>query len=408
MIPEKRYGLTVVLALIAGGIPIGCSKPPPAAPPGKPTVTVSTPIRKMVTEYIEYTGYTTADKSVQLRAQVRGYLDETYFKPRQRVKAGDPLFQIDPRPYQAEVDKAQADLTVAQATYDLSVAKLTRMENSLKANAISEIQVIEQRADRDRAKADIGKAQALLDAAKLNLQYTKIIAPVDGMMGRDLPGKGDLIDPQQTVMATITNDSVVYVYFNVSELDLLRIRASNHDAAREAAGVLPTIPVFLGLANEQGYPHNGLIDYAAPELDRSTGTIELRGRFENPERSLLAGLFARVRVPISEPKSALMVTERAIGMIQGQRFLLVVNSGNKVESRHVKVGPLEGSMRVIEEGIQENDQVIVVGLQRVREGVEVECKRISMEDASRAATKPAEAATQPAKPSSAANSKAGH
>jgi len=407
MIPEKRYRLAIVVSFITCCIPIGCSKPPPAAPPVKPTVTVSTPIRKMVTESLEYTGYTTADKSIQLRAQVRGYLDETFFKPRQRVKAGDPLFQIDPRPYQAEVDKAQADLAVAQATYDLSVAKLTRMENSLKANAVSEIQVIEQRADRDRAKADIGKSQALLDAAKLNLLYTKIIAPVDGMMGRDLPGKGDLIDPQQTVMATITNDAIVYVYFDVSELDLLKIRENHREEIMKNPGVLPPMHVYLGLATEKGYPHSGMIDYAAPELNRSTGTIELRGRFDNPDRSLLAGLVARVRVPVSEPKSSLMVTERAIGMDQGQRYLLVVNDKNMVEYRRIRVGVLENGMRVVEEGIQEIDQVIVVGVQRARPGTEVECKRIPMESATGTTTKPSAAVTQPAQ-TSATNPKAGH
>ncbi len=395
-----------VIAGVPCALPTGCSKPPPRAVPGKPVVSVAQPVRRMVTEAMEYTGYTSADKSVQLRAQVQGYLQETLFKPRDRVKAGTPLFQIDPRPFQAELDKAEADLAVARAQYDLSVAKLARMENSLKANAISEIQVIEQRAEKDKAKAEIDQCEAVVQKAKLNLQYATIVAPFDGVMDRDIPGKGDLIQPQQTVMTRITDDSVVYVYFNMSENDVLQLRtAARKKAPATPPEKIPPIPVFVGLANEDGYPHEGVIDYAATEVDRSTGTIEVRGRFENPTRALIAGLFVRVRLPVSEPTPALMVAERAIGIDQGQRYVLVLGEGNKTQYRPIRAGLLEGGLRVIEAGIAENDSVVVIGLQRARPGTEVEPQHVTMESVIAPAGRPA--ATKPAG-ASAASSRTGH
>jgi membrane fusion protein, multidrug efflux system len=375
MLKLSRLSVLVVVGLLTG-----CEKQQPAAVPTAPTVvSVSKPISKMVTESIEYTGYTAADKSIQLRSQVQGYLEKTLFKPRDRVKAGDPLFQIDPRPFQAQVDKAAADLLVAEAADQLAKAKLKRMEEALKANSISEVQVIEQRADAAGAAANIEKAKAVLEATRLDLAYTSITAPVPGLMGRDLPTKGDLIQTQQTLLSTITDDSVVYVYFNVSEYDVLRLRESRRDSGQAPTDKIPPVPVYIGLANETGCPHQGVLDYVAPQVDRETGTIEVRGRFENPDRGLLAGLFVRVRLPISDPKSALMVAERAIGMDQGQRYLLVVNSEDKVEYRHIKAGLLENGLRVVEEGLGENDRVIVIGLQRVRPGAKVAPQLVAME-----------------------------
>lgn len=400
MLKLRHWGIIMLMA-----VPTGCQKQKPTVvPAAPPVVSVSQPIQKEVTDSAEYTGYTTADKSVDLRSQVRGYLESTHFKPRDRVKTGDLLFQIDPRPFQAEVDKAKADLEVAKALFNLAEAKLTRMEESFKAKAISEVQVIEQRAERDRAKADIDKAKALLDTAQLNLEYTRITAPVDGLMGRDLPGKGDLIEPQQTLMATITDDRVVYAYFNFSETDLLRLREAARKAGEKMGDKPPAWPIHLGMANETGYPHTGAIDYVAPQVDRTTGTIEIRGRFENPNRVLLAGLFVRIQVPVGKPKEALVIAERAIGLDQGQRFVLVLDEKNIVDYRRVTMGKLDQGMRVIESGLKPDESVIVSGLQRVRPGVQVSPHRVEMTSFSEASAASAShsgsapaAATQPGK-----------
>jgi membrane fusion protein, multidrug efflux system len=391
--PDMRKLTQVVLGVLIGLL-TGCEeKKPVVAPTAPPVVTVSQPISKMVTEYIEYTGYTSADKTVDLRSQVKGYLDSTQFKPRDRVKAGQLLFQIDPRPYQADLDKAKADLAVAEAQVTMTEARLVRVEDALKKGASTEMEAIEERANRDKAKADIGRCKALLETAQLNLDYTRIIAPIDGLMSRDLPTRGDLIVPQQTLLSTITDDSVIYAYFNVSEYDLLRLRDMARSAGQSMTAGIPAVPVYMGLADETGYPHRGVLDYVAPQVDRSTGTVEVRARFENKDRALLSGLFVKVRVPVSDPRPALLVAERAMGMDQGQQYLLVVNDKNVVEYRLVRTGTLEEGLRVIDKGLVATDWVIVNGLQRVRPGVTVSPQRAAMESLIQAATMPATPAT---------------
>ncbi len=387
-----------LLGLIALALLAGCEENKTAAVPTPPAiVTVAQPLSKLMTEYIEYTGYTSADKTVELRAQVRGYLQDTLFKPRDQVKAGQVLFQIDPRPYQADLDKAKADLAVAQAQLALTEAKLMRMEEALKAKSISEVQVIEQRADRDKAKADVDKCKALIETAQLNLDYTKITAPIDGLMSLDLPKKGDLIDPQQTLLSTITDDTTVYIKFSVSEADLLRIREMMRQSGESLATKRSPAVVYVGLDNETGFPHEAVLDYVAPGVDRETGTIECRARFDNKNHELMGGLHARLRIPISDPEQALLVAERAIGLDQGQRYLLVVNDKNIVEYRPVQAGVLEGGLRVIQSGLKAGEWVIVNGLQRVRPGVQVSPQRVAM-TSGQAASRPATTASAPTQP----------
>lgn len=389
----RRCGLILVAALV------GCEKPQTTAvPTPPPTVSVSQPIRRDVVECIEYTGYTDALASVDIRAQVTGYLQTIDFTPRQRVRKGDLLFQIDPRPYQAQVDIAKADLEVAISQLNLVEAKLVRMEQALKSNAISEVEVIEQRANKEKAKADIEGVRAAIEKAQLNLNYTHVLAPFDGQMSRNLVEVGALIEPGSTLMATIVDDSRVYAYFNVSEADLLRLKRSHPKTASEAqTQPVEPIPVELGLMGEVGYPHTGHVDYAAPEVNRSTGTIEVRAVFANDNGALLGGLFARIRAPISDPKPALMVTERALALDQGQRYVLVVNDKNTVEYRPVQVGLLEQGLRVIRKGLNADDWVIVNGLQRVQPGVTVKPERVAMDLFAETAAAPATSpATKPA------------
>jgi RND family efflux transporter MFP subunit len=297
------------------------------------------------------------------------------------------------------VDIAKADLAVANAQLNLVEAKLVRMEQALKSNAISEVEVIEQRAAKEKAKADIEGVKASLEKAQLNLDYTHVAAPFDGQMSRNKVDVGALIEPGSTLLATIVNDTSVYAYFNVSEADILMLRRSHPKTASEAqTQPVPPIPVELGLMGEVGYPHVGHLDYAAPEVNRSTGTIEARAIFSNADEGLLGGLFARVRVPVSAPKPALMVTERAIGLDQGQRYVLVVNDKKVVEYRPVEAGILEQGLRVIHKGLKADDWVIVNGLQRVRPGLTVETQRVAMDMFAESSKTPAASspATKPA------------
>jgi len=369
------------LTAAGGGWLVGCGKPQTTAvPTAPPTVSVSQPVQRDIVESIEYTGNTDAVASVDIRAQVTGYLQSIDFVPRQRVKKDDVLFKIDPRPYQTQVDIEKANLNVANAQLKLVEAKLLRMEQALKSNAISEVEVIEQRASKEKTEADIEGVKASLEKAQLNLGYTSVRAPFDGQMSRNLVELGALIEPGSTLMATIVDDSSVYAYFNVSEADVLKLQRK-YPRPPGAAQTQPTNParVELGLMGEAGYPHIGYLDYVAPEVNRSTGTIEVRAKFPNADGVLLGGLFARIRLPISAPAPALVVTERAIGLDQGQRYVLVVNEKNVVEYRPVQVGLLEQGLRVIRQGLKADDWVIVNGLQRVRPGVEVAPQRVAMD-----------------------------
>jgi multidrug efflux system membrane fusion protein len=351
----------------------GCWKPPQAPPLPNPVVTVSQPVQREIAEAIEYTGNTAALESVEIRAQVKGYLQSINFKPRDRVKVGDLLFVIDPRPFQVALDKAAGDLAARKAELEKAEFDAQKINRLYKEEAAAEDERVDAKTKLDAARASIAIAESALAQAKLNYDYAHITAPTSGRISRNMVDAGNLVEPGTTLLATIVNDDSIYVYYNVSEADALRLKKRY---ANQPRPVNP--PAYLGLMDEAGYPHEGFLDYIAPELDRTTGTIQVRGRFPNADGALLAGLFARIRVPVSKPKPALMVTERALGMDQGQRYVLVVNSQNQVEYRKVKVGQLADGMRVIEEGIGPQDWVVTGGLQRVRDGVTVSPQRTTM------------------------------
>lgn len=366
----------------------GCDRPKPATVPAPPPyVTIAQPVTRMFTDTIQTTGTTSSKEEIELRAQVAGYLQSINYEPRAMVKKGTLLFQIDPRPYQDQLAQAKADLDVAETERAFSKAKLARLEEALKTRAVSELEVIQQRADRDRLRASIDKAKARVDAAQHSLEYTQIRAPLDGRVSRSIPGVGALIDAGQTKLATIVDDSIIFVTFMLAEADVLRLRREHPNPAEDKSIPERKIRLFLGLMNETGYPHEGVIDYWAPQLDSTTGTIEVRGMFVN-DGGLMGGLFARVQIPVSMPRPVLMVAERALGFDQGQRYLLVVNK-ETVEYRRVQVGALENGMRVVTHGIAEGDWVIVNGIQRAKPGVKVNAQRASMDIFADAATQPA-------------------
>ena len=364
--------LAAVLGMLSLLASYGCSSDEGYQAPPPPAVTVSKPNSKDVNIWAEFTGNTQAFESVDIRARVEGFLDSVNFQPSTRVKKGELLFIIEPKPYQAQVDQALADLAIAKAELQLADATLIRKENAYKDRAVSEVEVIQARAEKTKAQASIKAAEAAVETARINLSYTSIHSPIPGMVSRNLVDVGNLVGRSEaTLLTTVVNDDPVYCYFNVSENDLLEFMSRKNARLDDAQTKKERNQVFLGLANEGGYPHEGVLDYVDNKVDIQTGTIQARGRFPNPKGQLAAGLFARVRIAIGRIKNAVLVPELALGADQGGRYLLVVNAQNQVEYRRVKLGPLEGTERVILKGVKADERVIIKGLQRVRAGMTV-------------------------------------
>jgi membrane fusion protein, multidrug efflux system len=365
-----------------------------------PVVMVSQPVVREVTEFLEATGNTSPLESVTVQARVKGFLDSMNFQPEQRVKKDQLLFVIDPRPFEVALEQAKGQLQLRQAEAKFAEYDLSRVTKLGAQDAAAEREQRESRAKMEEAQAAVVIAQSAVDEAKLNLDFAHVKAPIAGRISRNLVDVGNLINPGQDQLATITNDDSVYAYFNVSEQDALRLvriyGTIRRQAASEAAKQLqPQIPVYLALMDEDTYPHTGTIDYVDPRVDPSTGTISARAVFPNPDGFLRAGYFVRIRVPLAKPKPALLVAEQALGMDQGQYYLLAVNDKNKVEYRRVSVGSLENGLRVIERGISPDDRVIVIGLQRVRPGVEVSPQPVPMASVAQVTSRPATPATKP-------------
>jgi RND family efflux transporter MFP subunit len=336
------------------------------APPPPPEVTVSQPVAQEITTYNEFTGHTAAVEAVDVRARVQGYLQSFNFKPGEKVKKGDLLFVIEPMLYQARVDQAQADLEGKDAQYRAAEAQLEITEAIFQGKAGSRTDVVQKTQARDLAKAQLAMARATLEAAKLDLSYTHIFAPIDGRIDRNFVDAGNLVGSgQATLLASIVNDDPVYVYFTASERQLLQFRELQRQKRTVAPEGQQSV-AFLGLATETGFPHAGRVDYAGNKVDPDTGTIEVRALFPNPNHVILAGLFARVRLPYTREK-ALLVPDVAVQADQGGSYLLLVDAQNTVQYRRVHVGPVtDGDLRVVQDGVTSEDWVVVDGLQRAR------------------------------------------
>lgn len=368
-------------ALAAGLLLAGCDEKPQKAPPPPPAVVVAKPLEKAVQAWVAATGNAAAPERVELRAQVTGFLIERAFTDGQLVRGpsegerGQLLFQIDPRPYQVKRDRAKAALEAANVARTEAAVRLERLEAALKQKAVPELDVIQQRATVDKLAAQIDAAKAELAGAELDLEFTRIEAPITGRISRSLPTVGDLIRPGAETLATIVCSSPIHIYFTVTERELQDVRKKYPRMTGEGA---PAIPVEVGLSTDTGWPHQGVIDYADPSVDPTTGTVTLRARVDNEDEVLRDGYFCRVRIPVGPPADRLLVADRAVGTDQGQKFLLVVEADGKAKYVPVTLGPLEGGLRVIESGLTKDAQVIVDGLQRVRPGVAVTTKVTEM------------------------------
>jgi RND family efflux transporter MFP subunit len=376
----------------------GCNEAPPAPPPPKPPeVQVSVPVSREVIDYEEFTGRTEAVETVEVRARVTGYLEKVNFKEGMEVKKGDVLFEIDARPYEAERARAAAGLEQAQAHKDRLDRDYRRAVTLLPGGSMSKEDYDKAVGDRAEAVAAVGVSQAMLEVATLNLSFTKVRAPTSGRISRRLVDPGNMVKADETPLTTIVSLDPIYAYFDVDERTVLRIRRLVHEGQMQSVSA-SSLPVSMGLADEEGYPHKGTINFEDNKVDSGTGSLWLRGTFPNPERLLSPGLFVRVQLPVGRPHKAILVAEQALGRDQGQKFIYVVNSDKAVVYRPVKVGRLYDGLRVVSEGVAMGEQVVVNGLQRIRPGIKVDPSLVDMPRTQAQAAPAAEKAGGDSKP----------
>jgi RND family efflux transporter MFP subunit len=355
--------LSVALLIMA----LACGERNTYAPPPPPKVTVSQPLRKPVTDYLEFTGNAVALNTVQLVARVEGFLDKLLFQDGESVKKGKLLFLIQQDQYKADLQKAQASVLSEKAQLLHAQTEYVRYAKLRQEQAAAQTDVDRWHYERDSRRAAVMAAEAQVVLAKLNLSYTRVTAPFTGRMGRHLKDPGELVGAgTKTVLAEINQIDPIYVYFPINEQDLLRVRGKNPEPREEAEQ--RKHPVSVGLADETGYPHAGYLDFAGISLNPTTGSLMLRGIIPNPKELILPGMFARVRAPIGELAKAMLVPEAALSYDQLGPFVRIVNDKNVVERRGVKLGNQVDADRVILEGLQGNEWVVVAGLMRAIPG----------------------------------------
>lgn len=403
-------GLMAALGL--GVAAAGCSQSPAGAaamklPPA--TVIVSRPVVQEVTDHVDYTGRTEAAETVEIRARVTGFLDAVQFEAGGEVSKGDPLYQIDPRQYDADLDAARAALSGALAEQDRATTDFDRVSELKKRGNVSQEEYDRFSAQKKEADARVQSAQAKVTRAELDVSFTKIAAPISGRISRTLVDQGNLVNADSTKLTTLVSVDPMFAYFDVDERTILSLAQRVREGSLKSPDEI-TVVILMGLATEEGYPHEGTMDFIDNRVDPNTGTIRVRGVFHNPrpdkgDRVLSPGLFARIRVPLGKPHEALLVNDRAVGTDQGQKFVYVVNDKNEVVARPVKLGAHHDGLRVIADGVQPADSIIIDGLQRVRPGSVVDPKPGDMRsrpgEAAKAAAQAAGAAEGPADAASA-------
>jgi multidrug efflux system membrane fusion protein len=347
------------------------------APAEVPVVPVAKPVQRQVTEHADFTGRTEAVEQVNIVPRVTGYLVNIPFKAGSDVKTGDVLFEIDPRPYKAQLDQAEGQVKLYQAQLQLAKTTLARdIQISKTPGAVSAQQLDQDRAAVDEADARVKAYQASTEVYKLNLSFTKVTSPMSGQVSRYYLAAGNLVNQDQTLLTTVVSLDPMWVYFDMDEPTLLRVRRSINEG-RIKIPENGVFPVYMGLQGEDAYPHAGTVDFTNNQVNPTTGSIAVRGVFSNPKpahgtRLLSPGMFARVRLPLGQPHQALLVIDRAIGSDQGLKFVYVVDDDNKAQYRRVTTGALqEDGLREITEGLKPDDWVVVGGLQQVRPRSEI-------------------------------------
>jgi membrane fusion protein, multidrug efflux system len=376
---SKLFAKPLIAALALAGLAAftlsGCenanSKTAPAAPAGPP-ITAATVVERNVNETQEFSGRLEAVERVDIRARVGGFITSVNFKPGSVVKKGDLLFVIDPRPFQAEAARAEAAAGSARARADLAKLELSRAERLLADKAIAQREFDEKASGLKELDANVRAAQATLEAARLNLSYTRVLSPIDGRVSKAEVTTGNLVDGA-VILTSVVSNNPIYATFDGDEDTYLRV-------ARVAQKGAP-VTVKVGLANEAGFPHEGKLEFVDNRLDTNTGSVRMRAMFDNTDNTLVPGLFARVQLSGNDATQvkAILISDRAVGTDQDRKFVYVVTGDSKAEYRAVKLGPAVDGLRVVRDGIKPGEKIIVNGLQRVQPGAPVTAELVAME-----------------------------
>jgi multidrug efflux system membrane fusion protein len=375
--PLMTRALPLLVALATAGLAAatlaGCGDAtgktaPPQATEGPP-VSAATVLEKAVAETQEFSGRLEAIDVVQIRPRVSGFITAVNFKPGAEVKKGDVLFEIDPRPFRAEADRAEAASSAARARADLARLELARAERLLTDHAIAQREYDERAAGQKELEAGARAARAQAEAAKLNLSYTRVIAPINGRVSKAEITLGNLVDPS-AVLSSIVSQDRIYASFDGDESTYLRV-------AKRARGGAP-IAVRVGLADEDGFPHEGKLEFVDNQLDTRSGSVRLRAVFANADRSMAPGLFARVQIGGGDLRKELLISDRAVGTDQSHKFVFVVDADGKAERREVSLGPVVDGLRVVRDGLKPGEKIVVNGLQRVKPGAPVMAQSVPM------------------------------
>jgi multidrug efflux system membrane fusion protein len=328
------------------------------APPPAAKVEVAPVVFKSLPQWDEFTGQMQAIDSVNVHARVGGFIDAVQFEQGARVRKGQVLFQIDPRPFQAEVDRAEAALERAKAQAQLAGADADRGQRLMDQNAVAQGELERLQAQAKSAKADVGAAEAALATARLNLSFTKVVSPIDGRVSRAVITSGNLVTTSD-LLTTVVSDGPIYASFNTDEQTYLKYAAGERGQPA---------PVYLGLMTEDGFPHKGKLAFIDNAVDGRSGTINGRAIFDNADGAFTPGLFARIRLVSPKTETVALAPEQALGEDLGKRYVLILTHDNHVDYRAVTLGPAMGEMRVIRSGLNPGDQVVVSGLQKVKPG----------------------------------------
>jgi RND family efflux transporter MFP subunit len=363
---------TVFVSVVAlAGLLAACGEQNSYSAPPPPKVMVSPPVQQDVARYYDTTGNAASVNTIDLVARVQGFVQAISYTDGQFVKTGTSLFTIEPEPYKLKVDAAKASVTSAKATLLVKQQDFTRQADLLQKQVSAQVSYDQALAARDSAQADVQSSQANEQQAEINLGYTDVQAPFDGVVTARQVSIGQLVgSTTPTTLATLVQLDPIWVTFNVSERDVLAVREFLAREGRTTANLLG-MPVEIGLQTEEGYPHAGKLDYVAPNVDPSTGTLAARAILDNANRALLPGFFVRIRIP-GKPRPALLVPDIAIGSDQAGRYVLVVNKDNVVEQHKVEPGQLTGGLRVIEDGLTKDDRVVIGGIMEAIPGQKVD------------------------------------
>ena len=365
----------LALGIVAGSVMIAaCSKPTPAPPPAQ--VTVAPALGRQIADWDEFSGHFEPVEAVEVRPRVSGFIDRVAFTEGTIVRRGDPLFYIDARPYRADVERAEAQLTQARTRAQLAQGEQERAQRLVATQAISREELDTRTSGRAEGDAAVRAAEAALTNAKLNLEWTTVRAPISGRVSRAAITAGNLVQagpPSATLLTTIVSLDPIYVYFDSDEHSYLQYVSALRTRSAK-------LPVYIGLTNETGFPHEGKLDFVDNRLDAGAGTIRVRALVPNPNQLFAPGLFARVRLVGTEQHAVTLIQDQAIGTDQDRKFVLILKPDSSVEYRPVSTGRLVDGLRVVNTGLKPGEDVVINGLMRIRPGMKVLAKRATMTD----------------------------